>query len=61
MSSDLTTAEMAHAQEMKRQWLDAFGDDEFIREAYKVGLIRGWRDVVRVEKLNQENEHEQNR
>ena len=41
---------------MKRQWIEAFGDDSVIRELYKVGLIDGWRDVVSVRKLNGNDE-----
>lgn len=40
---------------MKRQWIDAFGDDSVIRELYKAGLIEGWRDVLSVRKLNGNN------
>lgn len=50
--SDLTPEERAHAEEMKRQWLEAFGNDDFIRQAYKAGLIRGWRDVKSVRRHN---------
>ncbi|WP_274570687.1 hypothetical protein V6667_06575 [Neisseria leonii] len=45
---ELSEAEQARAAEMKRQWIEAFGDDEFIRKCYHAGLIRGWRDVKSV-------------
>lgn len=52
--ADLNERELARAKEMKRQWLEAFGDDEFIRQAYQAGWIRGWRDVKSVRLLTDE-------
>lgn len=52
MARPLSEEERARAEEMKQKWLGAFGDDSFIREAYKAGIIDGWRDVVSVRKLN---------
>lgn len=54
--SGLSDAERARAAEMKRQWIEAFGDDSVIRELYKAGLIEGWRDVLSVRKLNGNDE-----
>lgn len=51
---ELSEAEQARAAEMKRQWIEAFGDDEFIRKCYHAGLIRGWRDVKSVRLLTEE-------
>lgn len=56
MAEPLSEKERARAAEMKRQWIEAFGDDSFIRELYKVGLIDGWRNVVAVRKLNGNDE-----
>ena len=52
--SVLSGKEQAHAEDMKREWLETFGDDEFIRQAYKAGVINGWRDVVEVRPLTEE-------
>ena len=54
--SGLSDSERARAAEMKRQWIEAFGDYSVIRELYKAGLIEGWRDVLSVRKLNGNDE-----
>ncbi len=53
----LTDAELVHAKKMKQEWLAQFGNDEFIRECVKAGLIDGWRNVESVKPLEETDEH----
>lgn len=66
MTAELSEAERARVADMKRQWLAVFGNDDFIRACYQVGLIQGWRNVQSVERLpKQDNQrhpfHQSNR
>ncbi|WP_024303311.1 hypothetical protein [Pseudogulbenkiania sp. MAI-1] len=52
----LTPAQRERAARMRAEWREHFnGDDSFIRELVDAGLIHGWRDVISVTPIEDQN------
>ena len=56
MSRVLSERERAVVAQKRAEWIDAFvEDDDMIKRLYEVGLIEGWRSVIKVEKKGQDD------
>lgn len=48
----LSEQEKAEVARKRAEWIAAFGaDDDMIRRLYEVGLIEGWRSIIKVERI----------
>lgn len=55
-AAPLTPTQRARAARMRDEWRQHFGDDSFIRDLVDAGLIHGWRDVVAVTPIKDQDD-----